>query len=81
MSRATDLGFTCRTMGQDRVSILRHGREVTVLRGAAAQAFLAKAQSASAEALQILCAKVTGNYKRGNERTAQRVRGGTGRGD
>jgi hypothetical protein len=62
-----DLGFTYRTSGRDAVRILRHGREVTVLRGTAAARFLGKAEGASPEALQQLCARATGNYKRGNE--------------
>jgi hypothetical protein len=62
-----DLGFTYRASGRDAVRILRHGREVTVLRGKPAQRFLGKAEGASPEAVQQLCARVTGNYKRGNE--------------
>jgi hypothetical protein len=63
----TDLGFTYRTSGRDAVRILRHGREVTVLRGKPAERFLGKAEGASPEAIQQLCARATGNYKRGNE--------------
>ena len=60
------MGFSYRAT-KDAVRISRHGREVTVLRAKAASQFLAKAQSASEEAIQQLCARVTGNYKRGNE--------------
>ena len=66
-----DLGFTYRASGRDAVRILRHGKEVTVLRGKAAERFLGKAEGASPEEVQQLCARVTGNYKRGNERLSR----------
>jgi len=54
------------------VTIFRHGRMVTVLRGAAAGDFLAEVQGAAPGAAQQLMARATGNYRRGNERTAAR---------
>ena len=66
-SAQADLGFTYRAKGRETVRILRHGREVTVLRGMSAERFLGKAEGASPEAVQQLCARATGNYKRGNE--------------
>ena len=62
-----DLGFTYRATAQGVVHISRGGREVTVLRANAAARFLSKAEGAPFEAVQQLCARVTGNYKRGNE--------------
>ena len=74
MSEASkDLGFTFRTASDRSVRVFRDGREVTILRGSAAQRFLAKADGASVEAIQQLCARVTGNYKRGNESVAARI--------
>ncbi len=70
-----DLGFSYRTSGQREVRIFRAGREVTVLRHEAASRFLGKAEGATPEALQQLCARVTGNYKRGNEGTASKATG------
>ena len=46
------------------------GKTVTVLRGAAARDFLAKANRMGFEDGQRLMARVTGNFKRGNERLA-----------
>ena len=66
------VGFSFRTMKAGDVSILRAGRVVTVLRGAAAGDFLAEVQGAAPGAAQQLMARATGNYKRGNERTAGR---------
>lgn len=68
---ASDLGFSYRASKEGTVRILRHGKEVTVLRGNAALRFLGKAEGATDPAVQMLCAKVTGNYKRGNERSDQ----------
>ena len=75
----TDLGFTYRATAKGVVHISRGGREVVILRADAAAKFLAKAQGASAGAIQQLCARVTGNYKRGNESLASAVRGRKGR--
>ena len=63
----TDLGFTFRATRDGSVRISRGGCEVTVLRGTAAARFLAKADGADSDAIQQLCARATGNYKRGNE--------------
>lgn len=75
----TDLGFTYRATAQGVVQISRSGRGVVTLRGVAAAKFLAKAEGASMDAIQQLCARVTGNYKRGNESVASAVRRGKGR--
>jgi hypothetical protein len=74
-----DLGFSFRATAKGAVHISRGGREVVILRGRAASDFLAKAQGASMDAVQQLCAKVTGNYKKGNESVASAVRKSKGR--
>ncbi|GAA1912401.1 hypothetical protein [Nocardioides hwasunensis] len=51
------------------VVITHHGRRATVLRGGAASRFLADVADGDDE--QELMARVTGNYRRGNERTAK----------
>lgn len=63
-----DLGFTYRTTASGEVHVSRQGRVVTVLRGAAAQRLLARLGGADARAVQQALARVTGNYRRGNER-------------
>ena len=63
-----DLAYAFHATKGDNVTILRRGRVVAVLRGGAAQRFLAKADGATFVAQQQLMARVTGNYKRGNER-------------
>jgi len=53
----------------DRVLVMREGRTVAVLSGAPAER-VARGLSSSADddARQLLLARATGNYKRGNER-------------
>lgn len=51
-----------------RVRISWRGRVVTTPNGSAAQRFLDRAGDATPDALQLLAAKTTGNFKRGNER-------------
>lgn len=65
--RSEDLGFRLERRANGDVVIHRQGRQVAILRGQAARAFLAKmAQGDDARAQQRM-ARVTGNYKRGNE--------------
>ncbi|GAA1363302.1 hypothetical protein GCM10009596_24190 [Arthrobacter rhombi] len=60
-------GFDFRQTG-DEVVIEHHGRRAATLRGGVAARFLADVQN---EDPQELMARLTGNYKRGNERTAR----------
>ncbi|MBA3522987.1 MAG: hypothetical protein H0T85_00200 [Geodermatophilaceae bacterium] len=60
-------GFEYELVG-DEVVISHHGRRATTLRGAAADDFLADVEDDDG---QELMARVTGNYKHGNERTAR----------
>lgn len=52
--------------------ITHHGRLATVLRGQRAQRFLASMREGDTETSMALMARLTGNYRRGNERTAER---------
>ena len=65
-----DLAFTWRQRKDGDVEILHRGRLASTLRGNDAADFLAEAKGRTATALQPLIARVTGNYKRGNERLA-----------
>lgn len=60
-----DLGFRYQVRKSGEVSIEREGREVTVLRGAAATRFLERVETSDP---QQVMARVTGNYKRNNKR-------------
>jgi hypothetical protein len=65
-----DLGFAYRVKKNGEVEILHHGRLASTLRGKDAEDFKQEAQDESGAEAQQLMARVTGNYKRGNERTA-----------
>ncbi len=58
-------GFSYSKHKNGVVVITHHGRRAAVLRGASATKFLARVDT---ENEQELMARVTGNYKRGNER-------------
>lgn len=60
-------GFDYVLLGHD-VVISHNGRRATTLRGATADQFMADVEDDDA---QQLMARVTGNYKHGNERTAR----------
>lgn len=66
------LGFTFRRCKDGSVEIHHHGRLAATLRGTEAQDFLNDVPDATTTDAQQLMARVTGNYKRGNERTAAR---------
>ena len=60
--------FFYRATKEGRVLISRDGREIAALKGTQAERFRAAAERGDAEAAQLLMARATGNYKRGNER-------------
>lgn len=65
-----DNPFDWRVTKSGQVLVSRGGRLVTTVRGAAAERLLGKLSGAGDEEAQQLLARVTGNYKRGNERHA-----------
>ncbi len=70
MQMSEDLGFTYRLSKSGVVHISRFGTEITVLRGDVALAFIEDINGATLLEEQQLMARVTGNYKHGNERLA-----------
>lgn len=54
------------------IVIRYHAAPVTLLRGKAAERFVARMSGADSAAAQQLMARATGNFKRGNERDAKR---------
>ena len=67
--------FAFRAGKEGAVFISRGGREVTVLRGKAAARFLARTAGVDEAGVQLEMARVTGNYRRGNERRAKQSEG------
>lgn len=66
----TPNGFSFRACKGGEVEIRHYGRVATTLRGSAAADFLDEVAAGSEEDAQQLMARLTGNYKRGNERRA-----------
>ena len=75
MSRVPE-GFSYVVRDDGEVQISHHGRAATVLRGAVAARFLVDVQDRDP---QELMARLTGNYKRGNERMGKNHRRNRGR--
>lgn len=70
MASSQPEGFTFKARKSGEVEVLHRGTLAAVLRAKEAQAFLAKAGRATEAEIQHLLARLTGNYKRGNERVA-----------
>ncbi|KOG31359.1 hypothetical protein [Streptomyces resistomycificus] len=62
-------GFTYEERGDGSVVILHHGRMATVVRGNRKAQFVREVADGDP---QLVMARWTGNYRRGNERTARR---------
>jgi hypothetical protein len=60
--------FSYRSTKDGKVLISWQGRQVVTLAGGRAESFLARADGLESEELQLQLARVTGNFKRGNER-------------
>lgn len=64
----TPSGFTYQQYPDGSVEVTHHRRTAATLRGARAEAFLAEVEGGDP---QLVMARWTGNYRRGNERTAR----------
>lgn len=67
-SGAESLGFGYRATRNGLVFISWRGRDVTVLKGAAARRFIDRVSGASEHDAQRTMARATGHFKHGNER-------------
>ena len=69
--------FDYREFKNGKISVSWNGKEVKLLAGKSAEKFLLKIQNCvSSTERQLVMAKVTGNFKRGNERPAKSKRDG-----
>jgi len=64
-------GFTFRATRGGLVTIWYHGRQATQLKGPDAAKFISFSEKATEDELQQRMARLTGNYKRGNERSSK----------
>jgi hypothetical protein len=60
--------FSFRLTASGQVMISRGGRVITTLGGKSGARVISALETASADEQQLILAKSTGNYKRGNER-------------
>ena len=74
-----DLGFEFITSRHGYVDIRRNGATVTTLRGQAAEKFLRRVEGKPSAEQQQVMARVTGQYKFGNERAGKQQRARKGR--
>ena len=63
--------FAYRSSSEGEVLIYHGDTLAAALRGRPAQTFLSKVEGASSQTQQQLMARLTGNYKHGNERDAK----------
>jgi len=70
-NRFDDEVFSYRATKNGTVLISWQGKQVTTLNGKQAERFLTRIAGLDDRAAQLVMAKVTGNFKRGNERLAQ----------
>jgi hypothetical protein len=72
--RLGDVPFSYVTRADGTIVVRYHEAPVTILRGRAAERFSTRAATIAEDtaALQGLMARVTGNFKRGNERSSRR---------
>jgi ribonuclease HIII len=59
--------FSYRVNKDHKVTIYWYGKQVMILKGKNAEKFIQKIASLDDKSAQLLMAKVTGNFKRGNE--------------
>lgn len=67
-NRLDETIFSYRSLKDGRILIFWHGKPVKTLAGVDAQKFPARIAGLDAKAAQLVMAKVTGNFKHGNER-------------
>ena len=70
MAHSEDLGFTAQEKSGE-ITIFHNGRKATSLRGSKAAEFKDDLARLSFSERQQQMARLTGNYKRGNERAAR----------
>ena len=60
--------FTYREGKDNKIFLYWYGKQVKILKGKQAQKFLAKIAGLDHKEAQLVMAKTTGNFKRGNEK-------------
>ncbi len=63
--------FSYRTAKDGKVLLYWQNKQVMILKDKEAQKFLSKIEGLDPQQAQLVMAKITGNFKRGNERLAK----------
>jgi hypothetical protein len=71
LDNLSDYPFSFQETKAGKVFIYWHDKQAAVLTGAAASKFLDEMRDAGEDDAQLLMARLTGNFRRGNERTAK----------
>ncbi|MCL2217007.1 MAG: hypothetical protein FWB91_08320 [Defluviitaleaceae bacterium] len=64
--------FAYRITKDKKVFISYYGKQVTTLSGSKAESFIAEIENKQGKETQLVMAKATGNFKRGNEKLFKR---------
>lgn len=60
--------FTYKINKDNKVFIFWNGKQIMILKGSESEKFIRKMETADHKEAQLIMAKVTGNFKHGNER-------------
>ncbi len=64
--------FSYRVLKDNKIFISWYGKQVTILSGKQSEKFLSRMENAEGKDAQLIMAKVTGNFKHGNEKNNKR---------
>lgn len=64
--------FSYRVSKDNKIFIFWYGKQVTILSGKQSEKFLSRMENAEGKDAQLIMAKVTGNFKHGNEKNNKR---------
>ena len=60
--------FSYKITKDKKVFLYWYGKQVSILRGKESERFIAKIKNVNKKEAQLIIAKITGNFKRGNEK-------------
>ncbi|MEW9094615.1 MAG: hypothetical protein AB2417_05985 [Clostridiaceae bacterium] len=64
--------FSYKILKDNRVFIYWNGKQVTILKGKESSKFLSQIENVDLKEMQLIMAKITGNFKHGNEKNNKR---------
>ncbi len=73
MSSLSENPFSYKITDSDKIIIYRNNKQIMIVKGEKATKLKLKIIGNTKSELQLVLAKITGNYKRGNERNANQI--------